>query len=432
MYRTPERESVPRYADRLVEVVRAMVRGIQSDRITFLAASLAYYAFVSLIPLLLLALVATQTFGGPNVAASVVAEVERTLGPEVAVLVRGALANNAGRGSATVVGIVVLLWSGLKLFRGLDVAFDEVYDTPGAGTFLDQVRDGLVALAAVGVGIVATGAVGVLSSYVDLPVLGRVGELLLADAANVLSLALAFFPLYLILPDADVTAREVLPGTLLAAFGWTILQTVFGLYAANAGSYAAYGVLGAVLLLVTFLYFGALILLLGVVLNAILAGRVDFDTDLDTHLTAAATPDTHDTPATYEPTMGDADTDTDANDDLREEIRQLREEVTAFEDHVDERTVPREEVERDLKRYVRQRVRRGKARGWGPYLVLLYGTAMTIGGFYYLSGGWAVLAMVVIWLSTLGLYVLMLLVGVTFNAAGIPGKVYDRVSRLRE
>jgi hypothetical protein len=38
---------------------------------------------------------------------------------------------------------------------------------------------------------------------------------------------------------------------------------------------------------------------------------------------------------------------------------------------------------------------------------LLYGVVMTLGAFYYLGGIWAILAMIVVWLSTLGLYVVM-------------------------
>jgi len=93
--------------------------------------------------------------------------------------------------------------------------------------------------------------------------------------------------------------------------------------------------------------------------------------------------------------------------------------------------VSKEDLESDLKRYVRSRVRRGKAHGWGPYLVLLYGTAMTIGAFVYLAGLWAILAMVVVWLSTLGLYTLMVLVGLGVNAVGLPGRLADRVRSLR-
>lgn len=112
---------------------------------------------------------------------------------------------------------------------------------------------------------------------------------------------------------------------------------------------------------------------------------------------------------------------------LEEQVAALREAVEALETRLEEHTVPRSEVESDLKRYVRSRVRRGHARGWGPYLVLLYGTAMTVGAFYLLSGGWAILAMIVIWLSTLGLYVLMVLAGAAVGALGVPGKAIDAV-----
>lgn len=112
-------------------------------------------------------------------------------------------------------------------------------------------------------------------------------------------------------------------------------------------------------------------------------------------------------------------------------VDELHEEIDAIQNRIDERTVHRDDIESDLKRYVRQRVRRGHAQGWGPYLVLLYGTAMTIGAFYYLSGLWAILAMIVIWLSTLGLYVFMLVVGFGLTLLGLPGRLRDRISAFR-
>lgn len=112
--------------------------------------------------------------------------------------------------------------------------------------------------------------------------------------------------------------------------------------------------------------------------------------------------------------------------ELREELEELYDELDRFKARVDDQTVHRDEIERDLKRYIRARLRRGKARGWGPYLVLLYGTAMTLGAFYFLTGGWAILAMFVIWLSTLGLYVFMLMIGATIGMVGVPGRLRDR------
>jgi Flp pilus assembly protein TadB len=115
----------------------------------------------------------------------------------------------------------------------------------------------------------------------------------------------------------------------------------------------------------------------------------------------------------------------------RDELKDLEETLDEFEDEIEGRTVHREELEADLKQYVRTRVRRGHATGWGPYLVLLYGTVMTLGAFYFLGGGWAVLAMLVVWLSTLGLYTLMILVGVTVKAVGLPGRAIGKLRNLR-
>ena len=127
-----------------------------------------------------------------------------------------------------------------------------------------------------------------------------------------------------------------------------------------------------------------------------------------------------------------SDDETPGDGDARdEELDALRDRIDEFESEIDDRTVHREEIESDLKRYVRRRVRRGKARGWGPYLVLLYGTVMTLGAFYFLSGIWAILAMLVVWLSTLGLYALMVVVGVTVTALGVPGKAIDRLRDFR-
>ena len=109
------------------------------------------------------------------------------------------------------------------------------------------------------------------------------------------------------------------------------------------------------------------------------------------------------------------------------EVDALRDELAALEERIEDRTLHRTDVEQELRSYVRRRQRRGYARGWGPYLVLLYGTVMTLGAFFYLSGGWAILAMLILWLSTLGLYTLMIITGIGLSILGIPGRLRDRL-----
>jgi hypothetical protein len=132
---------------------------------------------------------------------------------------------------------------------------------------------------------------------------------------------------------------------------------------------------------------------------------------------------------------GDDDDDDEVDPDhvraLAAELQATREELDDLEDRVDTKTVHRDDIAAELKRYVRARQRRGHATGWGPYIVLLYGTLMTLGAFYYLGGVWALASMLVVWLSTLGLYVVMLFVGMFVGAGRKLGSLRDLVGGLR-
>lgn len=135
---------------------------------------------------------------------------------------------------------------------------------------------------------------------------------------------------------------------------------------------------------------------------------------------------------------GDASDDAEPAPDvdaLSEEVASARDEVAAVRETLDDRAVDRSDLESSLRRYVRTRQRRGHARGWGPYLVLLYGVAMTLGAFYWLSdpAPWAsVTAMLVIWTSTLGLYVLLVLFGWGIGLLKSIGRLRDIVGRRLE
>ena len=402
--------------NRTIDVGRDVFSAVRSQQVTFLAASIAYYMFVSLLPLLLLGLAIASLVGSQAFADRVITAVGTALTPDAADLLRGALTNAAGRGGATVLSLVVMLWGGLKVFRGVDVAFSTVYGTSDEASFLDSVADGFVALVGIALALVGFAVVGSLGAIFGV-------NLALSGLALVPILVVAFLPLYYLFPDTEITLREALPGTVFAALGWTALATGFSLYASVAGGFQLYGVIGGVLLLVTWFYFAGNVLLVGAVLNAVLAGVMDRQLQQPAlRLSDKAMSEEADS-ETPPPGAGADPTD--------EELEQLREEFESFREDVDDRTLHRDDVEGDLRKYVRQRMRRGHARGWGPYVILLYGTLMTLGAFYYLQGLWAVLAMLVVWLSTLGLYVVMVVVGATIELTGLPGRLLDRVRDWR-
>ena len=404
---------------RAATVGRDLLDIVRTRQVSFLAAGIAYYMFVSLLPLLLLVLIVATFVAGAAFAAEVVGAVSSALTPQAAGLLRNALLNASGRGGATVVSLAVMVWGALKVFRGVDVAFSRIYDTHESGGFLDSLADAAAALGGIGLALVGFAVVGSLGAVFGV-------DIALSGLVLVPILVVAFLPLYYLFPDTPTTVRGVLPGTVFAAVGWTVLATGFSLYASVAGGFQLYGVIGGVLLLVTWFYFAGQLLLLGAVLNAVLTGATDRQLQHQS-LRGSNKAMSEDADSETPPP-----TETGRVDDLTdEELAQLREEFEAFRDDVEDRTLHRDDVESDLKRYVRRRMRRGHARGWGPYLVLLYGTVMTLGAFYYLQSVWAVLAMLVVWLSTLGLYVVMVVVGLGLRITGLPGIALDKVRDWR-
>lgn len=247
---------------------RTVVDRVSDDNVTFLAASIAYYAFFSIVPLLLLTLSVGSLIGGEAFAERLVALVSDQLSTSGEELVSDAIANPEGRAGASIAGLLGLTWAAIKVFRAVDMSFDQIYDSDLATSLPRQIRNGLTVLVLVGAGAAVMVGLGTLIRRppVDVPFLGLVSLL-----ALLLGLIVVFLPLYYVMPPVKMTVRAALPGTLVAAVGWIGLQIGFQIYTAYAANFEAYGLLGGVLLFLTWLYFGAILLLLGGVVNAVLA-----------------------------------------------------------------------------------------------------------------------------------------------------------------
>jgi YihY family inner membrane protein len=459
---------------RRLAVPRSIFETVRDREVTFLAAGISYYVLVSLVPLLTLVAVVATFIGGAELAAEVQTLAGEYLLPTGSEVVGSALADPTGRSTLSVLSLVITAWGALRLFRGVDVAFARIYGYP-TSPILSQLSDGVITLATLGVAAIGVAATTTVMAVVDLPFVGVISPLVLLGF-----LIVAFLPLYAVIPDTEVGVRRALPGAAFAAVGWSALSAGFGLYAQFTTGVA--GALGAVLLLVTWFYFSGMLVLTGAAVNAVLAGRIDEQGPIAdstgrslgridardrqvqhprvrrAEQTMSADDETTDdapgggnagdatggrsaseAAGDGSPPDDDSPTDTDVDprgapdiEQLDRRIEELRADLDAFEDDVDARTVERPDVEAEMRRYVRGRMRGSKARGWGPYLVLLYGTVATIAAFYLLQSDLlAVVAMIVIYLSTLGLYALFVVFGVGLNALGVPGRLLDWVRDRR-
>ncbi len=251
------------------------------DNISILAAGVAYYAFLAMVPLLAAIVLTYGLVANPQMVADHIAAMADNLPQSAAQLIGGQL-ESVVTTSGTTKGLGLLLALALALFGARKGAGALITAISLAFNDRDQrgfVQANLLALtvtlgSVVMMGVVAGALTATAALTGLLPSLSGVGQIV-GKAAPYLILAgigtLGTAWLYRRVPnDSDPTYGQVMPGAVIASFGLVALTLAFGFYVANFGSYnATYGSLGAVIVLLTWLYLSAYVLLLGAEIAAV-------------------------------------------------------------------------------------------------------------------------------------------------------------------
>jgi YihY family inner membrane protein len=255
--------------------VAAVVKKFGDDEAGQLAALIAYYGFLSLFPLLLV-LVTVLGFvleGNPSTQASVL---HSTLGqfPIIGDQLERNVHSLRGSPLSLAIGVVGLLLGGLGIVGATQNAFNQVWHIPRKRrpSFLAWRLRGLALLAFLGVLLVVS---TVVAGYVTARTTGAIslaGGILLALATNLL----LFFSAFRLLTTDEVRTRDLIPGTVVAAVLWQVLQHVGGYYVAHVIRHAkeTSGLFAFVLGLLAWLYLGGQVTLLAAEVNVVRARRL--------------------------------------------------------------------------------------------------------------------------------------------------------------
>lgn len=238
-----------------------------------LAALIAYYAFVSLFPLLLVfvTVLGIVLQGDPTLKQSILESTQAQF-PIVGDQLR--LHSLPASGVALAIGLIASLLGGLAVTNATQDAFNRIWQVPARRrpSFLAVRLRGLRLLALLGLlNILSTTAAGFVGSSPRnaLEVFGGVVVALLFNLA-------LFGGAFRLLTDARVAWRELAPGVLLAAVLWQLLQQVGGFYIAHvvkrAGPLSA--TFAVVLGLLAWLYLGAQVTVLATEVNVVRARRL--------------------------------------------------------------------------------------------------------------------------------------------------------------
>jgi YihY family inner membrane protein len=254
----------------------AVVKKFGDDQAGRHAALLAYFGFFSLFPLLLVAVTVIGFIlqGRSDLADRIVASAAAQfpiIGADITKTVQGSHLH--GSGLALVVGAAFALWGGLGVADAAQQAMNSIWNVPRRRypNFLLRRLRGLAWLAVLGGGLlVASLAAGVAHAA------GSAWSGVAGVAASAVVNTLLFLVGFRVLTVRNVPLRSLLPGAVLAALAWALLQWLGGWYVGRQLTRATntYGTFALVIGLLSWLYLAATVTLYAAELNAVRARRL--------------------------------------------------------------------------------------------------------------------------------------------------------------
>jgi membrane protein len=250
---------------------------VDEDDLPGLSAQLAYYFLLSLFPLLIVLFTLLPYIPIPH---QDMLGIVRDFAPVEAMdLIEKNVHDimNHRNGGLLSFGIIGTIWSSSNGISAIVKAFNKAYNVKESRSFI--VSRGMAIL-------LTFGMIFVLILAIVLPVFGReIGVFLFSQMGyttefikvwdtlswlvSAIILFLIFTGLYWIAPNVKIKCRSAFPGAAFATVGWIISSIGLTFYVGNISNYSlTYGSIGAIIVLMIWLYISAFIIILGGEINA--------------------------------------------------------------------------------------------------------------------------------------------------------------------
>lgn len=262
--------------------IKELVTRISKVDVTGLASQLAFFFLLSLFPLLIFIFTLLPYL---NLDQGEIFMYIRDYAPgSVAVLLEETLGEilTSRNGGLLSFGIIATVWSASKGMNALTKALNRSY-------FQEESRSFIMAR---GMSVIFTVMlIGVLVVALVLPVFGQqIGTLVFSYVgvesdflqlwsklrwiAPIILIYAVFSLIYWLVPNLKISYKSVVLGSVFSTIGWIITSLGFSFYVGNYGSYSStYGSIGAIIVLMMWLYLSAIILMLGGQINAVMRER---------------------------------------------------------------------------------------------------------------------------------------------------------------
>lgn len=268
---------------RIKDLAAKVYTKAMDEDITTNAAQVAFYFIFALFPLLLFLMSVLGLFldAADGVKNELFAYLGQVIPASALALIRDTLNEvvEEGGGGKLTFGALLALWSASVGIDNIRIALNDVYDLKETRPWWKYKLTSV--LLTLGIALLVFFALGVVfygTAFVNLlldPLGIAVGSKILLSIFSFLIVAAAlvgaFALIYSFAPNhTPFTFRWITPGAVAAIISWLVFSGGFRLYLHYFDSYAkTYGSVGAIIVLLLWLYLTALVILLGGVVNAV-------------------------------------------------------------------------------------------------------------------------------------------------------------------
>lgn len=255
---------------------------VKKDDVFALAAQLAYYLILSFFPFLMFLM---TLIGYSNLDSMEVIDGLRTLLPSnVFELTSATIVEVVENQYAGLLGVSIVLavWAASSAFRAVIKGINKAYNVRENRSFIKIAITAMISTIALAFIIIITLAMLVFGNLIGdllkvyLPFDILINKLwdMLRYAVVVIAMIFIFATMYRYAPATRISWRSVFPGAVVTTVGWIVASIGFSFYVNNFNNYSRlYGGLGAVFVLMTWLYITSVIFILGGEINSVIVIR---------------------------------------------------------------------------------------------------------------------------------------------------------------
>lgn len=275
-----KKNNITIFLKKLIVFVILFIKKVLKDDVLALAAQLAYYLILAFIPFLMFLM---TLIGFSNLNSDEVIKLLSNVMPRASFeLIENTVVQiiNVQQKGILWISIALAIWVSSSGFSAVIRGLNKAYGVKETRSYIRLKLASIAYTLLLAITIIATLFLFVFGDLIaDVIVKAVDNSAIIIFLWNIIRylvvvcmMVLVFAFLYNVTPCKRLGWGEVLPGAALTTLGWIITSYLFAFYVNNFSNYSRlYGSLGAVFILMTWLFISSVILLLGGEVNAILA-----------------------------------------------------------------------------------------------------------------------------------------------------------------